>query len=119
MKLHCKTIFTIFISVLFFSFISCSKNIEGEITGISASTPIDNMKNMVYDGSLEVTLSNGEKIKVECPEELIKDIKGCPNFKTKHGGGFIANVTIQLKEKQKILISSTESGDWKIVEILK
>ena len=64
MKLHCKTIFTIFISVLFFSCISCSKNIEGEITGINASTPIDNMKNMVYDGSLEVTLSNGEKIKV-------------------------------------------------------
>lgn len=126
MKKTRMNIFAIFMIALIFSLNSCSKDIEGEITGIEASSVLsdltddNDLENLVYNGRLIVTLSDGEKIKIEFPEELLKDVKGCPTFDKKiNASGIVAKLDIKIEEKQKILLTSTGSGNWEIVKIFE
>ena len=101
------------------------KQFKGEIVGIHAKASLEELttgkiKNLAYGGKLSVMLDDGQKVDVTCPEDLLSDLKGCPKFNTTEiHGGFVASITIDLKEKQKVLLIRNQSNEWKVAKILK
>ena len=101
------------------------KQFKGEVVGIHAKALLEELstgkiENLAYGGKLAVMLDDGQKVDVACPEDLLSDLKGCPKFNTKEiNGGFVASITIDLKEKQKVLLICNQSNEWEVAKILK
>jgi hypothetical protein len=101
------------------------KQFKGEIVGIHAKALLEELRtgkieNLAYDGKLAVMLDDGQKVGVKCPEDLLSDLRGCPEFSTKEiHGGFVASITIDMKEKQKVLLIRNQTNEWEVAEILK
>jgi hypothetical protein len=101
------------------------KQFEGEIVGVHANARLEdlttgNVKNIAYGGKLEVLLQDGQEVDATCPEELLSELKGAPKFNTKEiHGGVVAGITLNMKEKQKVLLIREKSNEWRVVKILK
>ena len=109
---------TIIILTICLLLISCSQTKEGVITGIQGKMNANNYDYILYTGNIIVTLPDSQKVKVECPESMLKNIKGCPNFTDEIEGGFIMEITILIEENQKALITLEQDDTWKLVDIL-
>ena len=103
-----------------------NKGIRGEIIGIEARVPLaeaqsGQFKSGAYTGNLVVLLPDGEKITAKYSKDLLSDIKGCPKFNTDQlkGGGFVATITIQLKEHQEVLLVRNQSDQWEVSKVIK
>lgn len=101
------------------------EQVEGEIVGIAAKARLDELtsgdiKNMAFAGKLSVLLPDGKKVDANCNETYLKDVKGCPKFNKKEiRGGFIATITVSLKEHQKVMLVRNQSNGWNVAKILK
>jgi len=98
---------------------------QGEIIGIKAQTSLEEaqsgeIKNMAYVGTIVVLLPDDEEVIANCPEEFLSDITGAPAFNVDQiSGGFVATMTINLKEHQNVLLIRNEAGEWEVTKVLK
>jgi len=113
------------VAVVFASATGCSwwrSEPRGEIVGIHANAAFEDLgsfKNLAYGGKLAVLLPDGKKVEAKCPEQLIADVKGCPNSNAKEiHAGLVTNITIVLIEKQQVLLSR-KANEWDVVKVLK
>lgn len=101
------------------------KQFKGEIVGVHAKVRLvdftsGDFKNIAYGGKLKVLLQDGQKVDAKCAEEFLSEVKGAPEFNTKkiHDVA-IASITINVKEKQKVLLIREKSNEWEVAKILK
>ena len=113
------------VSNAFTSFIYADdKQFIGEIIGIHAKAPLNDLiagkiKYLSYGGKLKVMLDNGQKVDVTYPEDRLSDLMIGTKFNAKEIGGVVASITIDVKEKQKVLLIRNLSNEWEVAKILK
>jgi len=107
---------------------------QGEITGIKARVPMEEVQsgkisNLTYVGTVVVLLPDNEQVVADCAEEHLSYITRSSVLNSDKftyaiddivfsGGGFVATITITLEEHQNVLLDHNENGDWEITKIL-
>jgi hypothetical protein len=107
---------------------------QGEITGIKARVPMEEVQsgkisNLTYVGTVVILLPDNEQVVADCAEEFLSYITRPSAFNlgkftytvddiVLSGGGFVATITINPEEHQNVLLDRNQDGDWEVTEIL-
>jgi hypothetical protein len=100
--------------------------VKGEITGVAGKQMVQkagvtDLGSLEFAGQLQVKLPDGETVMAECPEEILSELRGAPEFKgmrTAGGSGFVMTVVVPLDQGQEVVLVRDESDAWVVKDII-
>jgi len=110
---------------------------QGEIIGVKAQTSPEEaqsgeINNLTYIGTILVLLPDNEEVIANYTEEFLSDITEAPGFNVDQFTfsiddifyksdleGYVATITIDLKEHQNVLLVRNDAGEWEVTKVLK